>query len=200
MWLWWDPIISHTLRKQLRHGLQHGTFFLGWNLPHSPLGCYSNLGDLNIPKQGILYCTGWYGQYIPYRPVHWYKYPYCFISEKILAVPASYRPCRQNPAVSAGKWIPGKDREIPKKNSHEFSELTQSFCTWLEPELEPEPEPELESEPTITDNPNPPIPIPKNPTHTTQPPHKHTTHEQKSGRRLSLLCISPNKTHWFKNK
>ena len=92
-------------------------------------------------RKSILYCTGWSGQYIPYRPVHWYRYPYCFISEKILAVPASYRPCQQNPAVSAGKWIPGKDREIPKKNSHEFSELTQSCCTWLEPEPEPEPEP-----------------------------------------------------------
>ena len=36
--------------------------------------------------------------------------------------------------------------------------------------------------PTTTDNPSPPIPTLKNPTHTTQPPHKHTTHEQKSGR------------------
>ena len=47
-----------------------------------------------------------------------------------------YQPYRRNPAILAGKWISGKDREIPKKNSHEFSKLTQSCCTWPEPELE----------------------------------------------------------------
>ena len=91
-------------------------------------------------RKSILYCTGRYGQSILYWSVHWYRYPYCFIPEKILAVSTSYRPCQQNPAISAGKWISGKDREIPKKNSHEFSELTQSCYTWLEPEPEPEPE------------------------------------------------------------
>ena len=49
-----------------------------------------------------------------------------------------YQPYRRNPAVSVGKWILSKDREIPKKNSHEFSELTQSCCTWPKPEPEPE--------------------------------------------------------------
>ena len=78
--------------------------------------------------------------------------PSCFVSEKIPTVP-------QNPAVSASKWIPGKDREIPKKNSHEFSELTQSCCTWPETEPEPEPEPE----PLCL------LPLPSTQTHRSQP-------------------------------
>ena len=67
-------------------------------------------------KYHINQCTGTDYPLISYRKKYW--------------------PYQRNPAVSVGKWIPGKesDRETPKKNSHEFSELfTQSCCTWPEP-------------------------------------------------------------------
>ena len=42
------------------------------------------------PRKSILYCIGRYGGYIPYWPVHWYRYPPCFVLKKISVVPASY--------------------------------------------------------------------------------------------------------------
>ena len=56
----------------------------------------------------ILYRTGWYRRNISHRPVNRYRYCLCFEPEKIPAVPVAYRPYQWNPAISAGKWIPGQ--------------------------------------------------------------------------------------------
>ena len=57
-------------------------------------------------RKSVPYRTGWYGRYIPYWPMHRYRYTPYFVGEKIPAVLDAYRPYRQNPAVLAGKWIP----------------------------------------------------------------------------------------------
>ena len=123
--------------------------------------------------------------FVPVQPI--YTVPvqilFLFRTGKIPAVPASYRPCRPR-AGEIRLFRPVNRYRVKIEKSQRkiltnFKNLTQNCCR---AGATPPPTP-----PTTTDNPNPPIPTLKNPT--------HTTHEQKSGRRLSLLCISPNKTH-----
>ena len=54
--------------------------------------------------------TGRYGRYIPYWPVHQYRYTPYFVGEKISAASNAYRPYWQNPAVSASKWISARTK------------------------------------------------------------------------------------------
>ena len=88
------------------------------------------------PRKLISYHTGRYGWYIPYRPANRYRYPLCFILEKIPAISAAYRPYRRNPAVSAGKCIPDrnkkKKKKKKKKSSHSLiSPLSGVTCSFL---------------------------------------------------------------------
>ena len=93
--------------------------------PYS-LQCRYHFLNVSRPRKSIPYCIGRYGRYIPYQPVHQYRCPSCFVSKKILAVPASYQPCQRNSAVLADKWIPSKDREIPKKILMNFQNLPKT--------------------------------------------------------------------------
>ena len=68
-----------------------------------------------ISRMLISYRTGRYGRYIPYQPVHRYKYTHCFVPEKIPVVPASYRAYRRNPAVSAGKNVSDRYKQEEKR-------------------------------------------------------------------------------------
>ena len=74
--------------------------------------------ELSIPRKLILYRNGRYGQYIPYQSANRYRYPFCFLPEKIPAVPAVYRLYRRNPAVSANKCIPDRNKKKKKKKKN----------------------------------------------------------------------------------
>ena len=93
--------------------------------PYS-LQCRYHFLNVSRPRKSIPYRIIRYGQYISYQPVHQHRYPSCFISKKIPAVPTSYQPCQRISAVLAGKWIPGKDREILKKILMNFQNLPKA--------------------------------------------------------------------------
>ena len=97
-------------------------------------------------------CNAWN---FNFRSVPRYRYTPCFVSEKIPAISATYRPYQQIPAVSAGKWIPGQNtilsffgftitRELVSKTklipnrtlklkNPKICELTQPRIAWSKP-------------------------------------------------------------------
>ena len=65
------------------------------------------------PVLSIPYRTGRYGRNIPYQLAIQYDWPLCLVPVEIPAVPASYRPYQQIPAVPAGIWIPNRNIKRP---------------------------------------------------------------------------------------
>ena len=195
-WIWWPLIWNSITHTCLPLMYIRGTRKFVHIIDKGPYSLQCRYHFLNVPRPR---------KSIPYR-IGRYKYwpVYIIPASALVQIPLLFRTKKNTGRIGHADeirlfWLVNGYQVKIEKSQRKFSWIFRTYLKLLHL-VGAEARAGATPPPTTSDNPNPPISTLKNPTHTTQPPHKHTTHEQKSSRCLSLLCISPNKTHWFKNK